>query len=91
MIENIKIIKYNEENESSDESFTEWRSQRDFLNYVKGNTCVDKRVVGFITSKTLKKWGIELDMGKALKTINELDMFWLIVEGKKYWLSPRCR
>ena len=81
MIENIRIITYNET--------TEWRSQRDFLNYVKGNTCVDKRVVGFISSKTLKKWGIELDIGKPLRTINELDMFWLIVEGRKYWLKPK--
>ena len=84
MIENIRIIKHNED--------TEWRSQRDFLNYVRNNTILEKHVVGYITVKTLEKWGIVLDIGKVFVNYEfkyMFGMFWLIVEGNRYWLKPK--
>ena len=36
----------------------EWRSQKDFLNYIEENSkCMDWKVIGRVSIETLKKWG----------------------------------
>ena len=70
----------------------EWRSERDFLKYVrtrqedslKENECLEESMVGYITTKTLNKWGINLDMGKANKIMDEITEYWVIVKGSVY-------
>ena len=36
----------------------EWRSQKDFLNYIEENRkCMEWKVIGMVSTETLKKWG----------------------------------
>ena len=58
MIENIRINKYNEE--------TEWRSQREFLNYADSNTCVDNCWIYY--NKNFKEVGNRIVEGRCIKT-----------------------
>ena len=64
----------------------EWRSQKEFLKYLDDNReLMDWCVIGYVSTKTLKKWG----MPSEIKSINirneEEENFWVLARGKSYW------
>ena len=65
----------------------EWRSQREFLDYLEENKDdIEWKVIGNISTKTMEKWNILPNI-----KINEMrnvgvQHFWILVRGKSYYL-----
>ena len=70
----------------------EWRSQKEFLKYSKNNKNQEWQVIGYITSKTLKKWKMEPEI-KNISSWNKreevIEMFWVLIKGKEHWFIRR--
>ena len=70
----------------------EWRSQKEFLEYLKTSGHEDWRVIGYITSKTLKKWGMDPEI-KNISSWNKreevIEMFWILIKGNEHWFIRR--
>ena len=64
----------------------EWRSQKEFLQYLEdGKDLIEWCVIGWISTKTLKKWGITPEI-KSINIRNEKeDDYWILSRGKEYW------
>ena len=64
----------------------EWRSQKKFLDYLEERKdSIDWGVVGWISTKTLKKWNITPEIKSIDITNEEEDTYWILTRGKGYW------
>ena len=64
----------------------EWRSQKDFLNYIEENSkCMDWRVIGRVSIETLKKWGKDPEIKNTLRKKDGIETFWVLCRGREYW------
>ena len=64
----------------------EWRSRKNFLEYVDKNSNDMKwKIVGWVSYKTVYKWG----MGEGIKCGymkgEEEAKYWLLCRGNRYW------
>ena len=64
----------------------EWRNQKDFLDYIEEHRKImEWRVIGRVSTETLKKWGKEPEI-KDISTRNEeKEKNWVLCRGKEYW------
>ena len=64
----------------------EWRSQKDFLDYIDENrNLMDWRVIGKVSTETLKKWGKEPEIKDISRKYEEKEKFWVLCRGNEYW------
>ena len=66
----------------------EWKSQREFLEYMDRNyKSKEWKVIGYITSNTIKKWYNETikNNTRINKTHDETESYWILIRGKEYW------
>ena len=62
----------------------EFRSQKKFLDTISDNYLnLEWRVVGWVSSKTLNKWGVVLNDNPFLKEREE--EYWVLCKGNNYW------
>ena len=65
----------------------EWKSQKNFLDYIEKNSdCMDWKVIGIVSIETLKKWKTvswkqELEFHKK----DGIETFWVLCRGREYW------
>ena len=84
-ITNELIIKSIEENCGK-----EWRSQQEFLDYLEERKNeIDWCVIGWITTKTMKKWNILLEIKINEMRNEEIQKYWILTRGKGYWLVSK--
>ena len=64
----------------------EWKSQKDFLNYIDENRkCMEWKVIGMVSTETLKKWGKEHEIKDISQRNEKKEKFWVLCRGKEYW------
>ena len=64
----------------------EWRSQKDFLDYIaEHRKIMEWRVIGRVSTETLKKWGKEPEIKDISGRNEEKEKFWVLCRGKEYW------
>ena len=68
----------------------EWRNQQEFIDYLEERKNeIDWCVIGWITTKTMRKWNI-LPKIKINKIRNEEeDTYWILTRGKSYYLVSK--
>ena len=68
----------------------EWRSEKEFLDFIFENRdLVDWRVIGYVTTKTLKKWGKEIKNNNTLNGREVDEKFWVLARGNEYWFVDK--
>ena len=64
----------------------EWRSEKEFLKYIEKNSNnIDWGIIGWVSNKTLKKWGRNLEIKDISIRNEEKENFWVLARGKEYW------
>ena len=68
----------------------EWRSQKECLEYLEERKNeIDWCVIGWITTKTMKKWNILPKIKSSNIRNEEIDTYWILSRGKSYWLVSK--
>ena len=64
----------------------EWRSEKDFLDYIEENRNIPEwRVIGWVSNKTLKKWRKDPEIKDISIRNEEKEYCWVLCRGKEYW------
>ena len=64
----------------------EWKSQKNFLDYIEKNSdCMDWKVIGIVSIETLKKWGKDPEIKDTLHRKYGIETFWVLCRGREYW------
>ena len=63
----------------------EFRSEKKFLETISDNYLNrDWKIIGWVTNKTLKRWGVVLNNNPFLKEREE-KKYWVLCKGNNYW------
>ena len=67
------------------EEKVEWRSRKNLLDYVWKNENKDWKIIGWVSYKTLNKWGIRTRTRAGYMYGVEEPNYWVLCKGVKYW------
>ena len=64
----------------------EWRSRQNFLDYIEKNrNNMGWKIAGWVSYKTLNKWGINTaNRYEYMKGVEETN-YWILCKGGRYW------
>ena len=64
----------------------EWRSRKQFLDYIDENrNNMEWRIIGWVSYKTLDKWGKEPKIRSEYMKGEEETNYWVLCRGIRYW------